>query len=106
MKPFFALVAGVFVLVLTVGCGGENKPAASPTAANATSSSPAVPSGSPSAMPPPPTPTQAAGQPLQDLFSARAVWPVRSDDATWQQVCGTSIVQVREGDPCIYAVMQ
>jgi len=57
-------------------------------------------------MPPPPTPTQAAGQPLQDLFSARAVWPVRSDDATWQQVCGTSIVQVREGDPCIYAVMQ
>jgi hypothetical protein len=49
-----------------------------------------------------------AGQaaPLPDLFDSRAVWEVRPDDSLWKEVCGGSIVQVREGDPCIYEVMQ
>jgi hypothetical protein len=64
-----------------------------------------APAGSPGATPQP-SPTSPAGQPLQDLFSARAVWPARADDAAWKAACGVSIVQVREGDPCIYTVMQ
>jgi hypothetical protein len=107
MKLLPVLTAGLLALVFAIACGGDDKPSLSAPAPSAASSTPAAPSsGSPSAMPPPPTPTQSAGQPLQDLFSARSVWPVRSDDATWRQVCGVSIVQVREGDPCIYTVMQ
>src|SRR6185503_12087343 len=100
MKHLIALTCAVFAIVVTIACGGDDKqpvPATNATPAPGAASSPAAPSGSPSAMPPPPTPTQAAGQPLQDLYSARAVWPLRSDDATWKQVCGVSIVQVREG---------
>ena len=90
MKRLLGLTCGFFALAASIACGGDDKPA--PPATNATSvpnaaaSSPATPSGSPSTMPPPPsTATQGAGQPLQDLFTARAVWPVRSDDATWKQ---------------------
>src|SRR5215216_3437258 len=109
MKHLLPLACAVFALAVSIGCGGDDKepaPSTNVTSAPDAASSPAAPSGSPNAMPPPATPSQAPRQPLQDLFSARAVWPVRSDDATWKQVCGTSVLQVREGDPCIYAVMQ
>src|SRR5215204_902267 len=101
MKHLLALTCTAVAFAASIACGGDGKLAAPATnatsAANAAAPTPAAPSGSPSAMPPPPTPSQASGQPLQDLFSARAVWPVRAEDATWKQVCGVSIVQVREG---------
>src|SRR5829696_2907746 len=98
MKHLLVCTCAAFALVFSIACGGDDKPAApvpNTTSVPIVAASPAAPSGSPSAMPPPPTPTQAAGQPLQDVFSARAVWPLRSDDATWKQVCGVAIVQVR-----------
>src|SRR5687768_12913502 len=108
MKHLPGLTCAVFAVIVSIACGGVDKAAA--PAANATSpanaASPGAPSGSPSAMSSPPATVQAAAQPLQDLFSARAVWPVRADDPTWKQVCGVSIGQVREGDPCVYIVMQ
>jgi hypothetical protein len=41
-----------------------------------------------------------------DVFDARSIWQVRPEDSLWREVCGVSVVQVREGDPCIYDVMQ
>ena len=48
----------------------------------------------------------AQAAPLPDLFDSRSVWNTRGDDALWKELCGGSIVQVHEGDPCIYEVMQ
>jgi hypothetical protein len=107
MNKLIGFAAILAAALLIFACGGGDKPSPLAPSAPASASSPAAPSGPPpSAMPPPPTATPSAGAPLTDIFSARSVWPARGDDAAWRQACGVSIVQVREGDPCVYTVMQ